>query len=65
MTVAAAEAKKHIMVEKPMAGTIEGADSMVEAAKRHGVFLMVDQTQRFWPMHELAWISYDPTDEAG
>jgi UDP-N-acetylglucosamine 3-dehydrogenase len=54
MTIAAAEAKKHIMVEKPMAGTVEEADMMVNAAKKNGVFLMVDQTQRFWPMHEVA-----------
>jgi UDP-N-acetylglucosamine 3-dehydrogenase len=54
MTIATADAKKHIMVEKPMASTIEEADTMVDAAKRNGVFLMVDQTQRFWPMHEVA-----------
>jgi UDP-N-acetylglucosamine 3-dehydrogenase len=54
MTVEAAKAKKHVMVEKPMAGTIEEADMMVDAARQNGVFLMVDQTQRFWPMHEVA-----------
>jgi predicted dehydrogenase len=54
MTVAAAEAGKHIMVEKPMAATVEQADAMIAAAHKAGVYLMVDQTQRFWPLHEVA-----------
>jgi len=54
MAIAAARAGKHVMVEKPMAATMEEADAMIEAAEKNGVFLMIDQTQRFWPVHEVA-----------
>ena len=54
MTIAAAEAGKHVMVEKPMAASIQEADAMVKAARENRVLLMVDQTQRFWPVHETA-----------
>lgn len=51
VTIAAAQAKKHVMVEKPMATSLDEARSMVEAAKEHGVLLMVNQTQRRAPAH--------------
>ncbi|MBO0702055.1 MAG: Gfo/Idh/MocA family oxidoreductase [Candidatus Dormibacteraeota bacterium] len=40
----AAERGVHVMKEKPMAATLEGADRMATAAARHGVRLMVN-----WP----------------
>ncbi len=54
MTIAAADAGKHVMVEKPMAATVQQADAMIAAAKKNNVLLMVDQSQRFWPIHETA-----------
>ncbi len=39
-TIAAAEAGKHILVEKPMAMSFDEAARMVQAARRHDVFLM-------------------------
>jgi len=38
--VAAAEAGKHILCEKPLAVTADGAAEIIEAARRNGVFLM-------------------------
>lgn len=43
----AARAKKHIMVEKPMAMNLKEADEMIEEARTHGVTLMVGQSRRF------------------
>ncbi len=54
MTVAAARAGKHVLVEKPMALTMEQARDMVNAADKAGVLLMVHQNQRFAPEHEVA-----------
>jgi predicted dehydrogenase len=47
VTVEAAKAKKHILVEKPMALNLGQANEMVGAAKRNGVTLMVGQSRRF------------------
>lgn len=43
----AARARKHILVEKPMAINTKQAEEMVEEAKRNGVILMVGQSRRF------------------
>jgi predicted dehydrogenase len=48
-TVAALEAGKHVLVEKPMAATTEEARSMAEAARRSGKLLMVEMKWRFMP----------------
>ncbi len=42
IAVAAAEAGKHILVEKPLATTVEDAEAIVNAAKKAQVKLMVD-----------------------
>ncbi|NWF92746.1 MAG: Gfo/Idh/MocA family oxidoreductase [Syntrophaceae bacterium] len=47
VTLEAAQAKKHILVEKPMALNLSQAKEMVEAAKGNGVTLMVGQSRRF------------------
>lgn len=44
MTVQAAEAGKHVSVQKPMALTAGEADRMIEAAERAGVMLRVYET---------------------
>ena len=45
--VAAAEAGKHVLTEKPMAISLKEADDMIEAARKNGVRLMVGQVLRF------------------
>lgn len=54
IAVAALEAGKHVLVEKPIATTLTDADAMIAAARRHRRVLMVEQTQRFDPAHETA-----------
>lgn len=54
VAVAAAKAKKHILVEKPITISLTAAKNMVNAAKKAGVYLMVEQTQRFDPVHAAA-----------
>ena len=49
MTVAAAEAGKHVLCEKPMALTVDDCESMIRAADQAGVKLMVGQVCRFAP----------------
>jgi predicted dehydrogenase len=43
----AAKAKKHILVEKPIALNTKQAQEMVEEAKKNGIILMVGQSRRF------------------
>ncbi len=46
-TVMAAEAGKHVLVEKPMARSAEGAQTMVDACDKAGVTLAVVSQHRF------------------
>ena len=55
VTIAALKAKKHVMVEKPMALTLAEADAMLEAARTYGRSLMVEHAQRFQPAHQVAY----------
>jgi len=41
--------KIHVLVEKPIAPSVAEADAMIEAAKKHGVKLMVGHLERFNP----------------
>lgn len=43
----AAQTGKHVLVEKPMALSLDICTSMIEAADRHGVHLMVGHTHSF------------------
>jgi predicted dehydrogenase len=54
MAVAACGKKKHVLVEKPIAITVKAANNMIKARKKAGVCLMVEQTQRFDPVHQAA-----------
>ena len=45
--VMAAEAGKHVIVDKPMALTLEDCDAMIEAADRNGVHLLAGHTHGF------------------
>tara|TARA_B100002003_G_scaffold180655_1_gene168642 strand:+ start:105 stop:563 length:459 start_codon:yes stop_codon:yes gene_type:complete len=47
---AAAEAGKHILVEKPLADMVEECDRIIEAAARNNVTLMPAHTQRYYPV---------------
>ena len=49
ITIAALEAGKHVMCEKPMDKTVEGAKAMVEAARRTGKKLSIGYQNRFRP----------------
>jgi len=50
--VAAAEAGKHVICEKPMATTLEGCDQMIEATTKADVKFMIAENHRFLPAHE-------------
>ena len=52
IAIAAAEAGKHVLVEKPMATTVKECEEMVAAAKRNNVKLMVGHNQVFYPPHQ-------------
>ncbi len=45
----AMNSKKHVLVEKPIATTLEDADAMIACAKRQGVLLMVAEDMHFRP----------------
>jgi 1,5-anhydro-D-fructose reductase (1,5-anhydro-D-mannitol-forming) len=49
-TLAAAAAKKHVIVEKPMAMDLEEAQEMVDHCRRNGVKFMVGHMLRFSPL---------------
>lgn len=52
--IAAAQAGKHILVEKPLATTLEAGKAMIDAAQGEGVVLMVAFCQRYDPQHQAA-----------
>lgn len=54
LTIKALNAGKHVLVEKPMAMTVEDCYAMLEAAKASGKLLMVGQNQRFNTGHVRA-----------
>jgi UDP-N-acetyl-2-amino-2-deoxyglucuronate dehydrogenase len=49
IAVKAANAKKHVIVEKPIALTLEDADAIINACKENGVKLSVVHPNRFRP----------------
>ncbi|GAB2507424.1 Gfo/Idh/MocA family protein [Paramicrobacterium agarici] len=49
MTIEAAEAGLHVLVEKPMAISLEECDQMVQAAETSGTTLMVGHIQHYMP----------------
>jgi predicted dehydrogenase len=54
MTVDAAAARKHVLVEKPMATTMADADEMIVACRRAGVALTVNYSFRYLPKVQKA-----------
>lgn len=53
LAVAAARAGKHIMMQKPMATTVEDAGRIVAAVKKAGVKYMQAHNLRFDPLHVM------------
>jgi UDP-N-acetylglucosamine 3-dehydrogenase len=53
-TIDALEARKHVLVEKPMATTRDEAKTMIATAKKNKKFLMVGQNQRLMAPHVKA-----------
>lgn len=47
IAIAAAQAGKHVLCEKPMAVTVEDTDKMIEAAQKNNVKLMVGHSLRY------------------
>jgi predicted dehydrogenase len=54
VVVAAAQAGKHVILEKPIAHTLEDADAMIAACKEHKVKLMYAETICFSPKYVRA-----------
>jgi predicted dehydrogenase len=53
-SIAAAEAGKHVLVEKPMCTTVREAKAMVNAAERAGTLLMIAYMKRHEPAYQFA-----------
>jgi len=51
--VAAADAGKHVLVEKPMALKVSDCDRMIEACEQARKILMVGQVMRYYPVNRL------------
>jgi predicted dehydrogenase len=54
LTLAAAQAGKHVLVQKPMARSVEECEAMIAACREGGVKLMVSFMHRFLPEVEQA-----------
>jgi predicted dehydrogenase len=53
-TIAAAEAGKHVLCEKPMAMNVQECDRMIAAARANGVILGVAYYRHFYPVVQRA-----------
>ncbi|WP_077358604.1 Gfo/Idh/MocA family protein [Virgibacillus halodenitrificans] len=54
VSIAALNAKKHVLCEKPMATSREEAENMLQAAEINNRKLMIAHNQRFVPSHQKA-----------
>ncbi len=54
ITVAALEAGKHVLCEKPMAATVEDAERMVAARDKTGKMLTIGYQYRHFPVNKVA-----------
>jgi UDP-N-acetylglucosamine 3-dehydrogenase len=54
ISIAALNAGKHVLCEKPMATSRDEAEKMIEAANKNGKKLMIAHNQRFVPSHQKA-----------
>ena len=53
-TIAALNAGKHVLCEKPLAWTVEECDAVIEAQKKSGKYLLIGHCLRFWPQYVKA-----------
>ena len=51
ISISAMKAGKHVLCEKPMAGSLAEAEEMVRVSKETGRLLMIGHNQRFLPAH--------------
>lgn len=49
VAIAAFEAGKHVVMEKPMATTLEACDRILAAAKKAGTVFMIAEQSQYWP----------------
>ncbi len=49
IAIRAFEAKKHVVIEKPLALSVQEADAIIRASRASGKYLMVAHVLRFWP----------------
>jgi Oxidoreductase family, NAD-binding Rossmann fold len=63
-TVAAAEAGKHVLCEKPMVMTAAECDRMIAACRAHGVRLGIAYYRRFYPAVEAPRRPASPADHS-
>ena len=54
LAIAAAQAGKHILVEKPLALTVESCEAVAEAVEKAGVHLMPAFKMRYYPLIQQA-----------
>ena len=54
MAIAAAQAGKHVLVEKPLAHTLSEAEKMCDAADRNGVLIKTGFNHRYFPSMAFA-----------
>jgi predicted dehydrogenase len=59
IAIQCAERGLHVLVEKPIAHTLEEAQAMIDAARRNNVLFMVAQVIRFWPEYGYLKQAYD------
>ncbi len=59
IAVAAAEAGKHMLIEKPLATTVEDCEAILAAVEQAGVTMMVDYHNRFNPAFVQAKAAID------
>jgi predicted dehydrogenase len=57
IAIKAAHGGVHVLVEKPLAGTLDECRRMIAAAKKSHVYLMVDWHNRWNPPYHEAWKS--------
>ena len=54
LSVKAIERGLHVLVEKPMAATLDGAERMLAASRKHNVRLMINWPFAWWPQLQQA-----------